>query len=134
MQNQVMSNSIDVGMQIFAGSFRGKVLFENPEYINPNAVRAYEKRKVASAYDRKTQQSQKRVEHKAQNRIEESVLSDRKVFALGAGSLSNGKHDDPDLPESNGEAVLDQDDFEAFSDSHDEEDAALDEQMGSEDE
>jgi hypothetical protein len=50
------------------------------------------------------------------------------VFALGAGSLTNGKADDPDLSEFNGEAVLDQDEFEPFSDSHDEEDAALHEQ------
>ena len=37
-------------IKIFAGSFRGKVLFENPEFISPNAVRSYEKKKAAGTY------------------------------------------------------------------------------------
>jgi hypothetical protein len=68
-------------MQVFAGSFRGKVLFENPEYINPNAVRAYERRKKATGYDAKVSQKKKRKAHVEEHHLEEPELGDRKVFA-----------------------------------------------------
>jgi hypothetical protein len=66
---------------VFAGSFRGKVLFENPEYINPNAVRAYEKRKQAGAYDQKVHQKKRRKDHVEIHAVGEEELADRNVFA-----------------------------------------------------
>jgi hypothetical protein len=125
-------------MQVFAGSFRGKVLFENPEYINPNAVRAYEKRKAASGYDQKKQQVQRRAEHKTKNRVEESTLSDRRVFSLPTGDPSNGNTVNPKRAGGKGVAAMDDTAFEPFSDSHEEEEdggnsAALHEQDSSED-
>jgi hypothetical protein len=70
---------------VFAGSFRGKVIFENPEYINPNAVRANEKRKSAGAYDAKVASKSRHKEHKAAHVVEESELADRRVFAQPEG-------------------------------------------------
>ena len=75
-------------MQVFAGSFRGKVLFENPEYINPNAVRAYEKRKHAGSYDQKVSAKKRRKEHKESNVVEPSELDDRNVFAIAPHSVA----------------------------------------------
>jgi len=41
-------------IRIFKGSFGGPTLYQNPEYVSPNAVRAIEKRKKGTAYiDRK---------------------------------------------------------------------------------
>jgi hypothetical protein len=37
-----------VRRQIFAGSFGGATLYDNPDYVSPNAVRASIKRKVGS--------------------------------------------------------------------------------------
>ena len=68
-------------LQVFAGSFRGKVLFENPEFINPNAVRAYEKRKAAGTYKHRVSRKQQREAHEAENAFEEPELSNRRVFA-----------------------------------------------------
>lgn len=44
-------------IKVFAGSFQGKVLFENPEFISPNAVRSYEKKQVAGKYTAKVRTS-----------------------------------------------------------------------------
>lgn len=68
-------------MQVFAGSFRGKVLYENPEFINPNAVRAYEKRKEAGVYKQRKTREAAAKEHKAANTLPEDVLSNKNVFA-----------------------------------------------------
>ena len=75
-------------MQVFAGSFRGKVLFENPEFINPNAVRAYEKRKHAGSYDQKVSAKKRRKAHKEDNVVEPSELDDRNVFAIASHSVA----------------------------------------------
>lgn len=37
-------------IRVFAGSFEGAVLYDNPEYESPNHVRAVMKRKLADKY------------------------------------------------------------------------------------
>ena len=101
-------------VQVFAGSFRGKVLFENPEYINPNAVRAYEKRKSMGAYGQKVHQTERRKAHVESNKIEESELADRKVFAAAA-SMHNSAE--------GGESDSDQEFVDALSVGEGDEDA-----------
>lgn len=49
-------------IKIFEGSFGGKTLYDNPEYISPNAVRSAMKKKQAGKYKSKVQT---RHEHKA---------------------------------------------------------------------
>lgn len=96
---------IQVAVQVFAGSFRGKVLFENPEFIHPNAVRSYEKRKEAGVYKRRKDREASAKEHKAANILPEDELSNKRVFAEAAA------HDD----EEDGE-VLDEELLEADGD------------------
>lgn len=68
-------------VQVFAGSFRGKVLFENPEFVHPNAVRAHEKRKAAGVYDQKKSREAASKAHKALHHVGEDPLSNKAVFA-----------------------------------------------------
>ena len=76
-------------MQVFAGSFRGKVLFENPEFINPNAVRAYEKKKEAGVYKRRKDREAAAKEHKMANAHPVDKLSNKHVFADGEAEDSD---------------------------------------------
>lgn len=71
-------------VQVFAGSFRGKVLFENPEFIHPNAVRSYEKKKEAGVYKRRKDREAAAAEHKAANVHPVDKLSNKHVFAAEA--------------------------------------------------
>jgi phage repressor protein C with HTH and peptisase S24 domain len=87
-------------VQVFAGSFRGKVLFENPEFINPNAVRAYEKQKAAGVYERRKAQEQAAKDHKAALKPVADELSDQRVFAPDP---------DDDEPEDEGPAAVESD-------------------------
>eukprot|EP00798_Chlamydomonas_sp_ICE-L_P021638 gene21638-28647_t len=54
-------------IKIFDGSFGGKTLFENTDYISPNAVRAAAKRQAAGKYKNKVGQKERRKEHVAAN-------------------------------------------------------------------
>lgn len=40
-------------IRIFAGSFRGQVLWSNEDYVSPNTVRRHLKDKNGSSYERK---------------------------------------------------------------------------------
>lgn len=81
-------------MQVFAGSFRGKVLFENPEFVHPNAVRAHEKRKAAGVYDQKKSREEASKARKVEHHVGEHPLSNKAVFAgedSGDGEGSDGE-------------------------------------------
>ncbi|KAG2485436.1 hypothetical protein HYH03_015815 [Edaphochlamys debaryana] len=54
-------------IKIFAGSFGGTTLYDNPEYMSPNAIRAAVKRKAAGKYGSKVAARDRRTEHKAAN-------------------------------------------------------------------
>lgn len=91
---QAASSLHPVVLQVFAGSFRGKVLFENPEFINPNAVRAHEKRKAAGAYDQKQERRAASKAHREAHHVGEDPMSNKVVFAAadgGGGSGSDGE-------------------------------------------
>ena len=74
-QNQTTS-LVEIGprfvlnpIRIFRGSFGGQTLYQNPDFVSPNEVRALERRNKGSTYvDRKDQQEKRKV------RKEELVL------------------------------------------------------------
>ena len=79
--NRASCISLYTELQVFAGSFGGKVLYENPEYINPNAVRSYEKRKAAGVYERRKSKEQAAKDHKEGLKLPIDELSNTAVFA-----------------------------------------------------
>jgi ribosome biogenesis protein BRX1 len=74
-QNQTTS-LVEIGprfvlnpIRIFRGSFGGQTLYQNPDFVSPNEIRAAERRNKGSTYqDRKNQQKRRKV------RKEELVL------------------------------------------------------------
>lgn len=81
---------------MFAGSFRGKVLFENPEFINPNAVRSYEKRKAAGVYERRKAREAERKDHKDALKVGPDGLSNKAVFAPDEGEQDESAEEEED--------------------------------------
>mmetsp|Transcript_9643 Transcript_9643/g.16564 ORF Transcript_9643/g.16564 Transcript_9643/m.16564 type:complete len:142 (-) Transcript_9643:568-993(-) len=63
-------NLVEVGprmcmnpIRIFAGSFRGQVLYDNPAYVSPNHLRAQEKRRDSNKYATKIKKKARRTAH-----------------------------------------------------------------------
>eukprot|EP00775_Hariotina_reticulata_P013588 gene13588-13713_t len=54
-------------IKIFEGSFGGRVIYDNPEYVPPNTLRRLLKQQKAGKYSAKVQQKAKRREHEAAN-------------------------------------------------------------------
>ncbi|CAL5227475.1 g10452 [Coccomyxa viridis] len=54
-------------IKIFAGSFGGPVLYENPAYVSPNKIRAAVKKQNAGKYATKVKARSKRKQHVAAN-------------------------------------------------------------------
>ena len=50
-------------MRVFAGSFRGQVLWSNGEYVSPNAVRRGMRDRRGAGYEAKTAAKAKRKAH-----------------------------------------------------------------------
>lgn len=63
-------------VKIFAGSFQGVTLYENPAYVSPNTIRALEKKQSQSKYKNKVQTVSKRKEHIAANKAPLNPLDD----------------------------------------------------------
>jgi len=63
-------------IKIFSGSFGGPVIYENPTYISPNAIRTALKKSTQSKYANKVDSRQQRKRHKAENRVPRNELSD----------------------------------------------------------
>ncbi|BDA41073.1 Ribosome biogenesis protein BRX1 homolog [Coccomyxa sp. Obi] len=63
-------------IKIFAGSFGGPVLYENPGYVSPNKIRAAIKKQSAGKYSAKVKARGKRREHVAANPIPKDELGD----------------------------------------------------------
>lgn len=58
------------------GGFGGRVLYENPTYVSPNALRAAMKSKHGSKYATKVTGKEKRKKHKAANVVPKNPLAD----------------------------------------------------------
>lgn len=54
-------------IKIFSGSFGGPVLFDNPDFVSPNAVRAMVKKAKAGRYISKVAAKEHRREHRAEH-------------------------------------------------------------------
>ncbi|KAG2426956.1 hypothetical protein HXX76_012741 [Chlamydomonas incerta] len=61
-------------IKIFAGSFGGATLYDNPEYVSPNAVRSAIKRKAAGKYGSKVAARDRRTDHVAANPLPRNPL------------------------------------------------------------
>lgn len=70
-------------IRIFEGSFGGATVYENPEYISPNAVRHNVRRKKGDEYRDRTaaQHNLKAKRQKLQDERKVDELSRDKVFA-----------------------------------------------------
>ncbi len=74
--------------QIFAGSFGGPTLYENPQYTSPNAVRAAIKRAAQGRYKNKVSQRDKRQDHVAANPLQRDRLQE--IWKAGSSDEDEG--------------------------------------------
>lgn len=56
-------------IKMFAGAFGGKVIYENPTYVSPNALRAALRRKGSGTYKAKAESRAKRVKYVAEHQV-----------------------------------------------------------------
>lgn len=63
-------------IKIFAGSFGGPTLYENPFYVSPNQIRALEKRQKAGKYAKKVKAKTRRKMHELSNPLEPDEFAD----------------------------------------------------------
>jgi len=61
-------------VKIFAGSFGGATLYENPHYVSPNEMRTDSKLLKSNRYGAKVKAKQRRKAHEAANRVDPDVL------------------------------------------------------------
>ena len=67
-------------IRVFAGSFRGAVLWSNPDYVSPNAVRRHQKQVQGGTYARKVAKKQKRKAHQAEWAPQPGEWDNERVF------------------------------------------------------
>jgi len=67
-------------IKIFAGSFGGATVFENPTFVSPNEVRAAVKRAQKGKYNKKVSAQEKRKRVKAELRQDPDPLSYNNAF------------------------------------------------------
>jgi ribosome biogenesis protein BRX1 len=63
-------------IRIFNGSFGGEVLYENPEYVSPNALRAMFRSGPASKYSHRVMAQRDRQQKTVENRVPRTELDD----------------------------------------------------------
>lgn len=63
-------------IKIFSGSFGGPVVYDNPTYVSPNAIRAALKKTSQMKYSNKVEARQQRKSHRAENKVPRNELSD----------------------------------------------------------
>ncbi|KAE8210895.1 hypothetical protein CF327_g5293 [Tilletia walkeri] len=68
-------------IKIFEGSFGGATLFDNPEYISPNAMRHDMRRQKGQRYAERTSDKIALSEKRERHKPKADVLSNRNVFA-----------------------------------------------------
>ena len=54
-------------IKMFSGSFKGKVLYENPSYVSPNVIRAEQKKGKSARYTQKVKAKKRRKMHESNN-------------------------------------------------------------------
>jgi hypothetical protein len=85
------SDSLATPVQVFEGSFRGRVLFENPDFVTPNAVRSYERRASSGGYDARKRAEARKAAHRDASAVAPDPMADRAVFAR---AVATGGDDD----------------------------------------
>ena len=68
-------------IRIFEGSFGGPTLFDNPEFVSPNAIRHAMRRSKGESYKTRTMQSENLRVKRDKYKGSESELSRARVFA-----------------------------------------------------
>ena len=63
-------------IRIFRGSFGGQTLFQNPDFVSPNTIRAMEKREKGMSYEERKHAQLNRKERKSQIVVPEDPLGD----------------------------------------------------------
>ena len=63
-------------VKIFSGSFGGPIIYDNPEYVSPNAIRAALKKSTQSKYANKVDSRSKRKLHKEAHKVPRAPLAD----------------------------------------------------------
>ena len=67
-------------IRVFAGAFRGAVLWSNPDYTSPNAVRRHARAKAGGAYVAKVRAKQRRKAHAERWVSEPGEMDNERVF------------------------------------------------------
>ncbi len=67
-------------IRVFAGAFRGAVLWSNAEYVSPNAVRRHAKQQAGGAYVAKVKAKQRRKEHASKYATQPHEMDNERVF------------------------------------------------------
>jgi ribosome biogenesis protein BRX1 len=62
-------------IRIFRGSFGGQTLYQNPNFVSPNAIRARERREKGLSYEDRKLSQKKRKERKEQIVVPEDPLA-----------------------------------------------------------
>ena len=63
-------------VKIFSGSFGGPIIYDNPEYVSPNAIRAALKKSTQSKYASKVDSRKRRKEHLNAHKVPRGPLDD----------------------------------------------------------
>jgi ribosome biogenesis protein BRX1 len=66
-------------ISIFRGSFGGQTLFQNPNFISPNEIRAQQYKRKSNAYVERKESQKKRKTRQEENALPEDPLA--KVFS-----------------------------------------------------
>lgn len=68
-------------IKVFAGSFRGAVLWGNAGYVSPNAVRRHARARQGGAYQRKVKAKERRKEHTGKWKGKADEFANERMFA-----------------------------------------------------
>ncbi|CAO3622566.1 unnamed protein product [Cunninghamella echinulata] len=68
-------------IRIFDGSFGGPTVFENPEFVHPNYIRAAERKKHSQKYVKRQMNVKNREARIKDSQGQETELSDKNIFA-----------------------------------------------------
>jgi len=63
-------------VKIFSGSFGGPIIYDNPEYVSPNAIRSAIKKSTQTKYSNKVDSRKRRKDHKSTHKVPRSALAD----------------------------------------------------------
>jgi ribosome biogenesis protein BRX1 len=67
-------------IRVFAGAFRGAVLWSNPDYVSPNALRRHARARAGDTYVKKVKAKQRRKAHESKWASEPGEMDNERVF------------------------------------------------------